>query len=329
MSEKIAIFFDAENISADYVNSILAKVKSYGSIVIQRAYADWSIQNTQSWKKLVAKQPISVYQQFHNGETQVIDKTIIMDAIQIAIEHPDIDTFCLVASDKGYSNLALRLRELGKYVLGIGEEQKAKEDSLLVNACNEFLYVEKLKSVDDMILLEANKENEVADTELTNFSLSKFISQAYDSTPKTKEGYVLLSRLAESIKSLKSDFDYKSYDFKSFKQMIKSFSDEYDIFSDEKTPPSYMILRKELEISNKSSEGILYRLIGNYGIIKSNDDKDYFFYTGDIKKEFHSVKLKKGLKVKFIIVKEPDENAQSTKERNGKADEIEIIEDKS
>ncbi len=175
MSERIAIFFDAENISAEYVNSILAKVKSYGAIVIQRAYADWSIPNTQQWKKLVAKQPISVYQQFHNGETQVIDKTIIMDAIQIAIEHPDIDTFCLVASDKGYANLALRLRELGKYVLGIGEEEKAKEDSLLVNACNEFIYVEKLNAVEDTILID-NKDTK-KDTAITNFS---FCHDYYD-----------------------------------------------------------------------------------------------------------------------------------------------------
>ena len=249
-----------------------------------------------------------------------------MDAIQIAIEHSDIDIFCLVASDKGYSNLALRLRELGKYVLGIGEEKKAKEDSLLVNACNEFIYVENLKSVDDKILLDSDSESEIDDNDLTNFSLSKFIAQAYDSTPKTKEGCVLLSRLAESIKSLKSDFDYKNYDFKSFKQMIDSFSDEYEMISDEKTPPSYMILKKEFEDLKKNSEGIIHRLIANYGIIKSENGEDYFFYNGDIKKEYHNIKLKKGLRVRFSIVKEPNENAQSTKERNGRADEIEIFE---
>lgn len=110
-NNNIAIFFDAENVSARYVSTILAKTSSYGNIVIQRAYADWSIPNTKQWKEIVARQPINVIQQFHNGETQVIDKTIIMDAIQIAIERPEINVFFIVASDKGYANLALRLRE--------------------------------------------------------------------------------------------------------------------------------------------------------------------------------------------------------------------------
>lgn len=45
-NNNIAIFFDAENVSARYVSTILAKTSSYGNIVIQRAYADWSIPNT-------------------------------------------------------------------------------------------------------------------------------------------------------------------------------------------------------------------------------------------------------------------------------------------
>lgn len=322
MSERIAIFFDAENISAEYVNSILAKVKSYGSIVIQRAYADWSIPNTQPWKKLVAKQPISVYQQFHNGEAQVIDKTIIMDAIQIAIEHPDIDTFCLVASDKGYANLALRLRELGKYVLGVGEEIKAKEDSLLVNACNEFIYVERLNAVDDTILLDNDETEKNAD--ITNFSLSNFISQAYDSTPKTKEGYALFSRLGEAIRSFKPDFDYTDYGYKTFKQMMEDFPDEYEIFDDGKRAPTYMVLRKEVEVTNRKAEGTIQKVVSTYGSIKS-EGKDYFFYTGDFKKDFRGVKLKKGMKVRFIVAKEPEPGAADKRDRNGKAKEIEIV----
>ena len=323
MSERIAIFFDAENISAEYVNSILAKVKSYGSIVIQRAYADWSIPNTQPWKKLVAKQPISVFQQFHNGETQVIDKTIIMDAIQIAIEHPDIDTFCLVASDKGYANLALRLRELGKYVLGVGEKLKAKEDSLLVNACNEFIYVERLNTVDDTILLDNDATEKNAD--ITNFSLSKFISQAYDSTPKTKEGYALFSRLGAAMRSFKPDFDYGDYGYKSFKQMIEDFSDEYEIYNAGKTAPIYMVLRKEIEeLADRQAEGVIQKVVSTYGAIKS-EGKDFFFYTGDFKKEFRGIKLKKGMKVRFVVAKEPDPRAKVKRDRNGRAKEIEIL----
>lgn len=322
----VAVFFDAENVSSQYASAVLAKVSSYGNVLIQRAYADWSIPNTKSWKETLARQPITVIQQFHHGESQVVDKAIIMDAIQIAIERPDINIFCIVASDKGYSNLALRLRELGKYVLGMGEEAKAKEDSLLVNACNEFLYVEKIAKIDEDILLESSSEmGDCESKEIQTFSLLKFINQAYDMTPKTKENGVLLSQLGEAVKKIKPDFDLSTYNFSSFKQMIESFPSDYEIYDDKKTPPTYSIFRKEREKSETSCTGKIKRLIKNYGIIVTDENIDYFFYNKDILPEFHSIKLKKGMKVDFFIAKEPIGNAETSRDRNGRAEKITIL----
>lgn len=321
-NNNIAIFFDAENVSARYVSTILAKTSSYGNIVIQRAYADWSIPNTKQWKEIVARQPINVIQQFHNGETQVIDKTIIMDAIQIAIERPEINVFFIVASDKGYANLALRLRELGKRVVGIGEETKAKQDSLLVNACNEFLYVERIKHFDENILLDSNDSES---REIQNFSLLQFINQAYDITPKMRDSEVLMSQLGESIKKIKPDFDYMDYKFSSLKQIIESFSNDYEISNDGKTPPTFFISRKEKELHEEKLEGTIKRLIKNYGIISTDDATDYFFYNKDILPEFHKEKLKKGTKVFFIVAKKPNKEAGTTKDQNRRAEKIEIV----
>ena len=328
MSQKnIAIFFDAENVSAQYVPDVLAKISSYGNVLIQRAYADWSIPSTKSWKETVSRQPISVIQQFHNKETQVIDKAIIMDAIQIAVERPDITIFCIVASDKGYSNLALRLRELGKYVLGMGEEEKAKKDSLLVNACNEFLYVEKIKKIDENILLELGGDaNDTASREIQKFSLLKFIDQAYEMTPKTKENGVLLSQFGEAIRKIKPDFDLESYNCTSFKHLLESFPNDYEIYDDGKRPPTYSTIKKEKSLK-ATLTGKITRLIKNYGIITTDDNRDYFFYNKDILKEFHDKKLQKGLMVEFIVLKEPNKDAETTKEQNGRAEQIKIIEE--
>ena len=331
MSEKnVAILFDAENVSSQYAPSILAKVSSYGNVVIQRAYADWSIQNTKSWKETIARQPITAIQQFHNGESQAIDKTIIMDAIQIAIERPEINIFCIVASDKGYSSLALRLRELGKYVLGMGEETKAKEDSLLVNACNEFLYVEKIAKIDENILIESSSEMDASESrEIQNYSLLKFIDQAYDMTQKTRENGVLLSQLGTSIRKIKPDFDLNTYNFSSFKQMLEAFPDDYEIYDDGKRPPTHSAIKKEHNLSEKYIKGKIKRLIHNYGIIATDEGRDYFFYNNDILPEFHNEKLEKGISVEFIVAKEPDLEAETSRERNGRAERIRIIEQSS
>lgn len=321
----IAIFFDAENISAAHVTSILSEVKNHGSIVIQRAYADWSIENTKPWKSLLSRQPITAIQQFHNGEQQAVDKTIIMDAIQIASERADIDTFCIVASDKGYAPLALRLRELGKKVLGIGEEKKAKADSILVNACNDFKYIERLRNIDDALLSELAEVPAHEDSDMNKFTLSTLLSLAYDSSPKTEEGYVSLTNIAKSIKSFKPDFSYSDYGYRTCKQLLEAFADEYDMEHDDKTPPNYMVIRKESASSDSMLEGVVVRIIGNYGFIKTDDGKDYFFWKGNLRKEFSTVKIRKGMKVRFESVREPDYVAESTKERNGKAENVEIV----
>ncbi|MBE8951069.1 MAG: hypothetical protein SR3Q1_10835, partial [Quinella sp. 3Q1] len=129
----------------------------------------------------------------------------------------------------------------------------------ILNIKSSHLGVEKLNTVDDDILLDNDPAEKNAD--ITNFSLSNFISQAYDSTPKTKEGYVLFSRLGESMRSFKPDFDYTDYGFKTFKQMIDAFSGEYEILDDGKPAPSYMILRKEIEEANRYAQGVIRRII--------------------------------------------------------------------
>ena len=85
-----------------------------------------------------------------------------------------------------------------------------------------------------------------------------------------------------------------------------------------------MVLRKEVEVTNRKAEGTIQKVVSTYGSIKS-EGKDYFFYTGDFKKEFRGVKLKKGMKVRFIVAKEPEPGAADKRDRNGKAKEIEIV----
>ena len=87
---KIAVFFDSENVQSTKVPLLIDALSSKGDILFQRAYADWSIPNMESWKGLLNKIPITAIQQFHHGEKQAVDKLIIMDAIEMAIMHAEI-----------------------------------------------------------------------------------------------------------------------------------------------------------------------------------------------------------------------------------------------
>lgn len=317
MSKKITVLFDAENVTASFIPSILDFIQSEGDILIQRAYADWSFQGSKEWKSMLDRYPISAFQQFHHGEKQAVDKAIIMDAIELAIRHPEIDTFCIIASDAGYSPLALRLRELGKYVIGVGEREKTKkESSLFIKSYNEFKYTDQLNVVEPELKLT---DDDKKDNNMDEFILAQFIEQAYNATPKN-DGIVLQSRLVESIKRQQPDFDYHDYKYTAWNKMFEALGFSVELDTDGNT---YRVIKQETE-DEIFKEGEIFRIIGAYGIIKA-ENLDYFFYKGSLLPQFRNEKIKKGDKVRFQVAKKPDNEAQKNRDKNGKAINIEIL----
>lgn len=328
---KIAVFIDAENISAKYADKIIAKINSYGDTLVLRAYSDWSQQNTGLWKDFVASNPVQAIQQFHkNGGLNVseaVDKAIIMDGIETALKSPDIDTFCLVSSDKGYSDFVLKLRSLGKYVLGIGEK-KSGEGSRYVKAFNEFVYIENLQEIDSEVLLSPDTKD-VSKGDI-QFSLSKFIAQCFESTPKINGNSILLSRLGESVLKQQSDFDYKKFGFKNLYDLVSSFPDEYEITDDGKTVPTHIVTKKERKDVEEAEQELMYgtvfKRIAGYGFVRDATGGEYFFYVNDAPKEIRD-NLKKNTNVRCIVLKKPDKNASSSSEKNGRVKIIGMIEE--
>jgi uncharacterized protein (TIGR00288 family) len=141
MNKKIAVFVDGDNISAkDYEPAIREVGSTYGEILIKRVYGDWTTSTMNTWKDVLVKEPATPCQQFRSGKNAT-DTRIIMDAIEMMIHNANINAFCIVSSDADFYGLALRLRENGKYVLGVGKEQSK---SILQEACDKFIKLESL-----------------------------------------------------------------------------------------------------------------------------------------------------------------------------------------
>lgn len=319
---KIAVFFDAENVPSAIVPEIISFLSAKGDILFQRAYADWSIPNTKSWQSQITKTPITAIQQFHHNQEQAVDKAVMMDAMELAIKHDDIDVFALVASDNGYYSLSLRLRELGKRVIGIGD--KGKCSSIWINSCNEFTYFEDLEEVDEDILLQGEDKKDT--NEFEDFAVEKFLEKAFDSTRLYKDtNTVLLSQMWESILRQKPDFNVRDYGKKTALEFISSFEDKFKVSDDGKNQRTFFVEKIE-SLNSLRKHGKIKRRTGCYCIITSDDKKgDYFFYRNEINSEFKREKLEKGMKVDFLVVKEPNPNADNSREKNGRATDLKII----
>lgn len=324
---KIAVFFDAENLNPKSIPGIINELENHGIILYQRAYADWSMKNMtgSEWRNLISKTPITVYQQFHIKEKQVIDKTIIMDAVELAIKHDDFDTIAIISSDNGFYSLALRLRELGKWVIGIGEKEKLERgnsnNSLFVKSCNEFQYIEEIKEIDENIL--------PSDKEFASIAIQKVLEQAYELSPKRNDEngeYVLVSAIGEKIQKVNPDFNYKKEYGKTLLEILKDHDEIFEIFKDSnKTVPTFFVRKKRKGIEKgQKEEGTIKRIINGYGII-TNETGDYFFAFTDISNMDKENKPRKNMRVYFTAAKKPNSGGSDSTEKNGKATDVELL----
>ena len=138
---RLAVLIDGDNAQATQIEHILKEVVRYGVVTIRRIYGDWTTPQLDSWKKKLPVHAIQPVQQFRNTVGKnATDSAMIIDAMDI-LYAGTVGGFIIVSSDSDYTKLAIRLREAGLEVIGIGKNHTPKP---FVNACNEFRYVENI-----------------------------------------------------------------------------------------------------------------------------------------------------------------------------------------
>jgi len=112
--------------------------RDYGNAVIRKAYADWG-QYTRFHENL-AMNGVEMIQVTKVGASakNAADIRMTVDAMETIFAHPAVEVFVLVTGDSDYSPLVRRLREYGKWVVGVGTEANASR--LLVSVCSEYKF---------------------------------------------------------------------------------------------------------------------------------------------------------------------------------------------
>lgn len=136
---RMALLIDAENISVHYHHRIVEEAALYGPLVVKRIYGDFSAPEIASWKAAILYHALKPIQQFSwvAGKNSS-DSALLIDAMDLLCKDA-VDGFCLVSSDSDFIPLAARLREGGKFVLGMGETKTPRP---FIAACQRFLYLD-------------------------------------------------------------------------------------------------------------------------------------------------------------------------------------------
>jgi len=147
MSNQLAVFMDFENIALwaeqeflDFeLTPLIEYLENRGAIAIMRAYGDWS--RFSRYREDLMNNAVDLIQIFsiRAGKNRA-DIRMALDALEVAIQRAQIDTFVIISGDSDFGPLVTKLREYGRYTLGIGPREVTHP--LLVRACDEFIYLE-------------------------------------------------------------------------------------------------------------------------------------------------------------------------------------------
>ena len=223
--KKVAILIDADNSSFAYLGAIFEEAAKEGVVTYKRLYGDLTSSNLASYREKILDFAITPVQRFaYTTGKNSTDSAMIIDAMDI-LYGGNVDVFCIVSSDSDFTSLAIRLRESGKEVVGMGRQQTPKS---FVKACSKFRYLDVIfgESSDgktEQIAAEPadEKSSPLVSLEEIEAAIVKMISEEADD-----DGYMLLTTVKSKLQKLFPDFDERNYGCKKMLELIKKMNFE-------------------------------------------------------------------------------------------------------
>ena len=129
------------------VGAVIDFASSFGTLVLTRAYADWSAPVNADYRGQLVSRAVDLVQLFpaaayaKNGA----DIRLAVDAVEDMFRLPDLTHVVIVAGDSDYIALAQRCRRLGRYVVGVGVAGSTSRS--LAAACDELVTYDALPGV--------------------------------------------------------------------------------------------------------------------------------------------------------------------------------------
>ncbi len=237
----VAVFVDGDNATQSLLKPILEELSRYGTPTIRRIYGDWTSQNMQSWKQVILEHAFQPRQQYNvaKGKNST-DAALIIDAMDVLFGS-DAGTFCIVSSDSDYTPLAMRLREGGKFVVGVGER---KTPNSLVNSCHVFIYTENLTPGGGGGGGDGRRGRTPQKPRATtgdNGAPMKVLERAYELC-EDESGWAELGHLGNKLIDIDPGFDPRSYGHKKLLDLLKA-TGRFDVQVEQKGGPSPVYIR--------------------------------------------------------------------------------------
>ncbi|MDJ0349504.1 NYN domain-containing protein [Cryobacterium sp. PH29-G1] len=130
-------------------NAIIDFAASFGALVVNRAYADWSVPVNANYQRQLMSRAVDLTQLFTattRGTKNGADIRLAVDVVEDLFRLPDLTHVIIVAGDSDYIALAQKSKRLGRFVVGIGVA--GSTSTSLAAACDEFEDYDSLPGIE-------------------------------------------------------------------------------------------------------------------------------------------------------------------------------------
>jgi uncharacterized protein (TIGR00288 family) len=205
-----ALLIDFDNVTMGIRSDLQTELRNllssdiiHGKVAVQRAYADWRRYPQYIVPLSEASIDLIFAPAYGSSKKNATDIRLAIDAIELVFTRPEIGTIILLSGDSDFSSLVIKLKEYGKYVIGVGIRESSSD--LLVQNCDEYYSYNALAG------LVKSGENEG----MAKYDPWELVTEAI--TRMVRNGDVMRSdRLKQVMQEIDGTFDEKNLGISKF-----------------------------------------------------------------------------------------------------------------
>lgn len=223
----LAVLIDADNVPFSNIKGMMEEIAKYGTPTTKRIYADWTRPNANGWKGVLLENAITPIQQYsYTTGKNSSDSALIIDAMDL-LYSGKLDGFCIVSSDSDFTRLAIRLRESGMKVIGIGEQKTPKP---FISACDRFIFIEVLEGAKKKKTTSSSSDKKKEEKIFTKIDVETIdlIESSIEDIAED-DGWAFLGDVGNLIVKKKPEFDPRNFGFSKLTPLMKSLSNLLEI----------------------------------------------------------------------------------------------------
>src|SRR5216110_869762 len=208
-----ALMIDFDNVTMGIRSDLQSELRRLlqsdiikGKVAVQRAYADW--RRYPQYIVPLAESSIDLIfaPAYGSAKKNATEIRLAIDALELVFTRPEIGTFILLSGDSDFSSLVIKLKEYGKYVIGVGIRESSSD--LLVMNCDEYYSYNALAG-----LVKSGEE------EVVKKDPWELVTEAIDRMKRNGD-VMRADRLKQVMQQIDTSFDEKNLGMSKFSRFV-------------------------------------------------------------------------------------------------------------